>query len=41
MMENFGEKGLSPGFDLKPIGEVVANVLDSIGGKTSRKAKFL
>jgi hypothetical protein len=41
LMETFDEKGLSPGFDLKPIRKAVADVLDSIGRKTSRKAKSL
>ena len=41
LMETFDEKGLSPGFDLKPIRKAVADVLDSIGRKRSRKAKSL
>lgn len=41
LMESFDEKGLSPGFDLKPIRKAVADVLDSVGRKTSRKAKPL
>ena len=41
LMESFDENGLSPGFDLKPIRKAVADVLDSIGRKTSRKAKLL
>jgi hypothetical protein len=35
---DFDEKGFSPGFDLKPIRQAVADVLDSVGRKTSGKA---
>jgi AcrR family transcriptional regulator len=39
LLESFDEKGLSPKFDLKPIRQAVAEVLDSTGRKTASKAK--